>query len=113
MEKKIVFFELPVDTLEKIDRFNTMETRSVFISELLETQLQSFMSEMDVSTDMSSKMEVKEPDINTGIISLVDNRGCKLGTFDINSVEGFDSLTKKIIEISNDPIVRMKSRRVR
>ena len=113
MEKKIIFLELPIDVIEKIDGQNNMGTRSIFISDLLEKQLQTTVSEMDVTTEIATRMQACEPEEFSGEISLVNNRGISLGKFNINTEEGFENLAKKISEISDDPIVRMKSRRWR
>ncbi len=37
MEKKIIFLELPIETIGKIDDQNKVGTRSVFISDLIVT----------------------------------------------------------------------------
>lgn len=114
MEKKIIFLELPMDVIEKIDDQNKMGTRSIFISDLLEKQLQTTMSEMDVTTEISTRMQACElGEVVKGEINLVNSQGISLGKFNINTEEGFENLAKKISEISDDPIVRMKSRRWR
>jgi len=109
MEKKIIFLELPIDTIEKIDGQNKAGTRSVFISDLLEKQLTQ-VSKMDVSTEIPTSMQVGEMEQKTGEIGLVNSHGMSLGKFNINTEEGFIELTSKICEISDDPIVRMKTR---
>ena len=113
MEKKIIFLELPMDVIEKIDDQNKMGTRSIFISDLLEKQLQTSMSEMDATTEILTSMAAGELGEATSVLSLVNSRGMSLGKFDINTVEGFENLAAKICEISDDPIVRMKARRWR
>ena len=112
MEKKIIFLELPVETIEKIDDQNKVGTRSVFISDLIEKQLTQ-VSKMDASTEILTSMQAGELGQLTGEISLVNNQGMSIGKFDINTVEGFENLATKICEISDDPIVRMKARRWR
>jgi hypothetical protein len=114
MEKKTIFLELPLEMIERIDRENMAGDRSQFISDLLEKQLQQEISEMDASSEISTKMsEGMSLTGPHGEISLVNNKGMHLGRFDINTVEGFEQLTMKICELSNDPIVRMKARRMR
>lgn len=112
MEKKIIFLELPVETIEKIDDQNKVGTRSVFISDLLEKKLTQ-VSKMDVSTEIPTSMPAGELGEVAGEVSLVNSQGMSLGKFDINTVEGFENLAAKICEISDDPIVRMKARRWR
>ena len=58
-------------------------------------------------------MHTGELDKTSGEISLVSSKGGSRGRFDINTVTGFDDLTEKICTISDDPIVRMKARRMR
>jgi hypothetical protein len=114
MEKKTIFLELPSEMIERIDRENVAGDRSQFISDLLEKQLQQEISEMDVSSEISTKMSEGMSSTGPhGEISLVNNKGMHLGRFDINTVEGFEQLTMKICELSNDPIVRLKARRMR
>ena len=113
MEKKIIFLELPTDVIEKIDEQNQMDSRSIFVSELLEKQLQTQVSEMHVSSETPTTMQVGELEEKPGEVKLVDNKGMSLGTFDVNTEEGFEQLAKKIDELSDDPVVRMKARRWR
>ena len=109
MEKKIIFLELPIDVIEKIDDQNKIGTRSVFISDLLEKQLQTSISEMDATTEIPTSMHAGEP----GEVSLANSKGMSLGKFNINTEEGLEHLAEKICEISDDPTVRMKARRWR
>ena len=113
MEKKIVFLELPSNIIEKIDQQNTIGSRSIFISEILEKQLQTGVSEMHAVPEISSSMHAGELAQRSGEISLVNNKGLALREFNINTVSGFQNLAEKICEISEDPIVRMKARRWR
>ena len=113
MEKKTIFLELPSKMIARIDEQNTVGDRSVFISELIDKQLQTPVSEMDVSTEIPTTMQTGELGEVTGEVSLVNNGGVPLGKFDINTVEGFEELSKKISELSDDPIVRMRARRWR
>ena len=110
MGKKIIFLELSTDIVEKIDDQNKIGTRSIFISDLLEKQLTQ-VNRMDVTNEISTSMHAGEMGEVTSEVSLVNSQGVSLGKFNINTVEGFESLAEKICEISNDPIVRMKGRR--
>lgn len=114
MEKKTIFLELPSEMIDRIDRENVVGDRSQFISDLLDKQLEQGISEMDISTELSTTMsEGKSQTGAHGGLWLINNKGMNLGRFDINTVEGFEQLTMKICELSNDPIVRMKARRMR
>jgi hypothetical protein len=112
MEKKIIFLELPANIIEKIDEQNMIGSRSIFVSELLEKQLHPQGTELHAASELPSSMHAGETQTNAGEISLMNSKGLSLGTFDINTVKGFESLTEKICEISNDPVVRMKARRM-
>ena len=113
MEKKTVFLELPAEIVDKIDKENVMGDRSAFVTNLLERQLQDSITTMNASTELLNMMnKTGEPLGLTGEISLFNSKGQGLGRFDINSVDGFENLAKKIGEISDDPIVRMKVRQL-
>jgi len=112
MEKKIIFLELPVETIEKIDDQKKTGTRSVFISDLLEKQLTQ-VSERDASTEIPTSMQFGEIEQIRGEINIVNSQGMSLGKFNINTEDGFENLAAKICEISDDPIVRMKAQRWR
>ena len=110
MEKKTIFLELNAEIIDKIDRNNVMGDRSAFICNLLEKQLQDNIASMDASTELISRMESTNTPLGLNSeISLVSGKGLNLGQFDINTVEGFEKLTKKISEISTDPIVKMRA----
>ncbi|MDH7517557.1 MAG: hypothetical protein QHH19_04355 [Candidatus Thermoplasmatota archaeon] len=111
MEKKIIFLELPLEMVEKIDEQNIMGDRSAFVSDLLEKQLQHDLSKMEITKEIQLIKEVEPFEGKPGDIRLVNNRGITLGTFNINTTEGFRKLADKIHEISRDPIVRMRVRR--
>jgi hypothetical protein len=113
MEKKIIFLELPTNIIEKIDEQNTIGSRSIFVSELLENHLHVSDNEMHAASKTLSSMHIGELDKTSGEISLVNSKGVSLGRFDINTVNGFEGLAEKICNISDDPIVRMKARRMR
>jgi len=108
MEKKIIFLELPTEVIEKIDDKNEIGSRSVFISDLVEKHLHSSCAEIHSSNEISTSMNIQKAEEIPGEVSLSDNKGDPLGKFNINTEEGFENLTEKIYEISNDPIVRMK-----
>ena len=114
MEKKTIFLELPAEMVDRIDRENVMGDRSAFISNLLERQLQDSVTTMGASTELLSRMEeIKAPLGLSGEINLLNSRGQDLGKFNINTLEGFENLAQKICDISDDPIVRMRARRLR
>ncbi|MBN2599973.1 MAG: hypothetical protein JXA75_05485 [Candidatus Thermoplasmatota archaeon] len=113
MEKKIIFLELPANIIEKIDEQNTFGSRSVFVSDILEKQLQMDMAQIHPTAEIPSSMQAGELPQITGELSLVNSKGLTVGKFDINTVDGFSHLADKICEISDDPIVRMKARRWR
>lgn len=109
MEKKTIFLELPCELIEKIDTLNTLDDRSTFVANLLEKQISENKSDIELTTKMcktDSTLRI------AGNINLVNVNGDSLGTFDINTVEGFESLAKKIQEVSKDPMVRIKARRL-
>lgn len=120
MEKKTILLELPCELVEKIDRLNTLGDRSLFVTKLLEEQLQKQETQTSLKTTISTTSseitpKTSEPEQTIGIageISLIKSNGVSLGTFNINTVEGFEKLAKKIQEISEDPIVRIKARRL-
>ena len=111
MEKKNIILELPCELIDKIDRLNTTEDRSTFISSLIEKQIEEnervrFKAGMDSQTLMST---TDRPFGLSGIIDIIDNQGVSLGKFNINTLEGFEDLTKKIKEISEDPAVQIRA----
>jgi len=115
MEKKTILLELPSELIERIDRLNTLGDRSVFITNLLEKQLQKQETQTSLKPDTqnipSQTFESNQTIGLAGEISLVKSDGASLGTFNINTIEGFEKLAKKIQEVSEDPIVRIKARR--
>ena len=114
MDKKTIFLELPSEMLDRIDQQNMMGDRSTFISDLLTKQLDREVSTMDVSTELTSHMQKPSDSFSPpGEIKLLNNKGVTIGNFNINTIEGFDNLTQKICELSDDPVVRMKARRMR
>jgi hypothetical protein len=111
MEKKTIFLELPAEMIDRIDRSNVMGDRSAFISDLLSKQLENNVSTMNVNTELTSHMEETAGSLGvTGEIKLVDKGNLTLGSFNINTEEGLNDLIKKIGEITEDPLVRIKAR---
>lgn len=111
MEKKNIILEFPCELIDKIDMLNTSNDRSAFISSLLEKQLQEnerirFKAGIETPTTMSNN---ESPFGISGVINLVDNQGVSLGKFNINTLDGFEELTKKIQEISEDPAVQIRA----
>ena len=114
MDKKTIFLELPSEMVDKIDQQNVLGDRSTFISDLLNKQLDTGISNMDVSTELTSHMQKPAESFSPpGEIKLLNNKGAPIGNFNINTLEGFESLAEKICELSDDPVVRMKARRWR
>lgn len=111
MEKKIIFLELPNEIIEKIDEKNKLGSRSLFISELIKKELENDVLSMDFSSELSTKMNIEKIEINNDEINLVNSNGVTLGKFNINTVEGFENLNRKIGEITSDPAVKMKANR--
>jgi hypothetical protein len=111
METKTIVLDLSCELIDKIDRLNTMNDRSSFISDLLEKQLKQYNS---FSTNESIKL-IKEMNISedffgvSGEISLINSSGISIGKFDIDTLEGFEDLTRKIKEISRDPAVQIRA----
>ena len=115
MEKKTVFLELSSELINKIDNLNDLGDRSIFITNLLEKQIQRQENTHDIrpATELTTRMEEMGGAIGaSGEINLVKSDGLSLGTFNINTIEGFEDLTKKIQEVSEDPMVRIKARRL-
>ena len=111
MEKKTIFLELPAEMIDRIDQKNSIGDRSLFISELLEKQLEQKISTMSASTELTVRMdEIRESAGDPGEIGLINSKGATLGKFNINTPEGFEELALRISEISEDPLVRMRAR---
>lgn len=114
MEKRTIFLELPGELVEKIDRMNTLGDRSTFVSNLLEKQIQKQEMNRDIkpATELTTRMEELGGSMSfPGEIKLIKNDGEPIGTFNIDTIQGFEDLAKKIQEASEDPAVRIKARR--
>lgn len=110
MEKKTVFLELPCEMVDKIDQINQLGDRSVFVTKLLEKQLQHEANALGFSTDIMTRMDTCEGQAGiSGEVSLVNSMGVPLGKFDINTMKGFEDLSQKIAELSDDPVVKTKA----
>lgn len=110
MEKKTIFLELPCELIERIDNKNTLGDRSAFITELLEKQLEikpSLKSNIQINHIVDKS--IQEFGI-AGEINLLKTNGESLGKFNINTLEGFEDLAKKIQEVSEDPAVRIRAK---
>ena len=59
VEKRTIFLELPCEMIEKIDTWNNVGDRSLFVTELLEKQLQNENSKTDIA-EMETKMNAFE-----------------------------------------------------
>ena len=102
MEKKSVILNLSCELIDKIDKINTMGDRSLFISNLLEKQLElPGIKKMNTSTEIATKMNDSFFGVS-GEIDIINSKGLKIGRFDIDTLEGFEELAKKIQEISKD-----------
>ncbi len=112
MEKKTIILNLSCELIDKIDGLNTMGDRSSFISHLIGEQIKpSIANGMDVSTELTTKMSESKSFFGvSGEINLINDNGTSLGKFDIDTLEGFEDLTKKIQEISRDPAVQIRAR---
>jgi hypothetical protein len=112
MEKKTIILNLSCELIDKIDKLNTTGDRSSFISDLLEEQLKSFVTnDRDTTTEPITKMSESVSFFGvSGEIDLINSNGISLGKFDINTLEGFEDLAKKIQEISKDPAVQIRAR---
>jgi hypothetical protein len=115
MEKKTVFLEIPCELLDKLDRLNALGDRSAFFTELLEKQVKQETSEaVAASTELTTAMNQPGGALGVaGEIDVVTTSGASLGRFNVNTIEGFEDLAKKIQEFSEDPIVRIRARRWR
>jgi len=111
MEKKTIILELSSELIDKIDRLNIIGDRSTFISNLLEEQINSQISENTDTKDDIVTMMKKNNKLFKAIkeISLVSSDGILLGKFDIDTLEGFEELTRKIQQISDDPAVQIRA----
>jgi len=116
MHKKTILLELPAEIVDKIDQQNITGDRSTFISSLLNDQFKtgiSLMDAMDGTTELNSRMKDELSEIPfTGELKLMTANGKPVGKFNINQVDGFNKLAETVAQISDDPIVRMKARRI-
>ena len=111
MEKKTIILELSSELVDKIDRLNNLGDRSAFISNLLEEQFNSQVSDIiDIKDDSITMMKQGNKLLkDTKELSLVSSDGILLGKFDINTLEGFEDLTKRIQKLSKDPAVQIRA----
>ena len=111
MERKTIILELSSELVEKIDRLNTIGDRSAFISSLLEEKINSQVSDnVDAKDSLVTVMKQNNKFSNVNRkLSLVNSEGVLLGKFDIDTLEGFEDLTRKIQEISKDPAVQIRA----
>jgi len=111
MEKRTIFLELSSEIIDKIDQRNTVGDRSLFVSNLLEKQLQKESTRMGVSTELTTRMEASENSLGLdGELGLFSHKGDPPRKFNINSIEDFEELATVISELSEDPKVRMRAR---
>ena len=112
MEEKTIILNLSCELIDKIDRHNTTVDRSAFISNLLDEQLKTYFgNNVEETTKLTAKMSENENLLGVkGEINLLNSDGISLGIFNIDTLEGFENLAKKIQEISNDPAVQIRAR---
>ena len=113
MEKKTIFLELPCELIEKIDRENMLGDRSNFITNLLEKQLSEKISNSNFKTTDPTVEKIDNARSVfkfAGEVNILDNEGVSIGRFDLNTLQGFEELARKIQEISDDPVVRIRAR---
>lgn len=112
MEKKTIFLELPCELIERIDRKNELGDRSAFITNLLEKQLTDQpQKRVEALTGLTTTMGETRPGFKVaGEIAVLNNEGESLGRFDLNTLQGFENLARKIQEVSDDPVVRIRAR---
>ena len=106
-----MFLKLPAEMVDRIDRDNVVGDRSVFITNLLNQQLSNF-STMKTSDFNNKTEENKENAANSTEINISKVNGENIGSFDINTISGFEKLIRKIVEESDDPIVKMRAQRL-
>jgi len=116
MHKKTILLELPAEIVDKIDQQNIAEDRSTFISNLLGNQLKtevSLMNPADSTSELRSRMKEERGDVPfSGELKLTTSLGKPIGNFNINTVEGFNQMAETIAKLSDDPVVRMKARKM-
>ena len=115
MHKKTILLELPAEIVDKIDQQNMTGDRSTFISHLIGDQFKtgiSLMDAMDGKTELSSKMSEMSEAPFTGELRLTTAHGRPIGNFNINTQDGFKQMAETIAKLSDDPIVRMKARKM-
>ncbi|MBS3778500.1 MAG: hypothetical protein KGY50_04330 [Candidatus Thermoplasmatota archaeon] len=116
MHKKTILLELPAEIVDRIDQQNMTGDRSTYISNLLGNQFKtdvSLMDAMDGATELSSLMKDEMADVPfTGELKLTTAHGKSVGKFNINNAEGFTEMAETIAKMSDDPIVRMKARKM-
>lgn len=113
MEKKTIFLQLPADIVDELDRQNIMEDRSAFISNLLRKQLNEKQKDMDKNDVFISKMESKTNHLNlSNELKIFNQNGNNLGSFNIDTIEGLKKLAETIDEISDDPLVKLRVKRL-
>jgi hypothetical protein len=111
MEKKTAFLEIPSEVIDGLDQQNNLGDRSMFISDLLDKQLQRNVDNLGVSTDLTNMMGGTGEFLgSSGELNLINSKGSSLGNFDINIPDRFEHIVEKIGEISTDRIFQMSSR---
>jgi flagellar motility protein MotE (MotC chaperone) len=113
MEKKTIFLQLPADIVDEIDRQNIMGDRSEFILNLLRKQLKKKQKDIAETDEFISKMESKPSYFGiSNEIKIFNQKVNNLGSFNINTVEGLKKLAETIDKISDDPLVKLRAKRL-
>jgi hypothetical protein len=115
MHKKTILLELPAEIVDKIDQQNMTGDRSTFISHLLGNQFKtdiSLMDAMDGKTELNSRMAEMPDSQFSGELRLTTAHGKPIGNFNINTLDGFTEMAETIAKLSDDPMVRMKARKM-
>ena len=114
MNKKTIFLELPSEIIERVDNFNNLGDRSLFITDLLQKQLEQMVSKMKFTDEnIESRDTEKEAFSCSGEIDVNDSNGVSIGRYNINSIDDFQQLAEKICNLSENPQVRMRARLLR
>jgi hypothetical protein len=113
MDKKTIILELPSEIINQIDKENNLGDRSVFISDLLNTQLKvegkMIISSNELKESESLKNNEKSNSNADGKLTILNNHGDQIGVFNINNIQEFESLAKTIELISNNPKVKIRT----
>lgn len=109
--------DLPTELIDKIDQQNETGTRSNFISDMLYNQLNtniSSMRQIDETGELKSSICNDSKKLSfSGELKLTTNQGRVVGNYNINDMKSFSLMVETIGKLSDDPMVRMKARKIR